>query len=233
VYISAGRNRIVAVGNPVNFEAYAIDAKGNKVQGVSAMWSFGDGTQAGGIKVSHTFKHTGDYIVILNANTGGNEAVSRAEVKAFSPEIHIALEDGAVVLQNNSAYELNIGNWKIGNFIAPSDTIIGVGKKLVLCADIPLVDGVSLYSPDGNIVTTYSKPVVEIASSTPDEIIVPLEVKNIAPAPVVTYSKPKVTQLASAAVSVVEKPKPVAQTQTITLKKQDGFFAKVWHAFFP
>jgi len=230
VYISAGRNRIVPVGNTVNFEAYAIDAKGNKVQGVSAKWSFGDGTEAGGMKVSHTYKHAGDYVVILNANVGGNDAVSRAEVKTFKPQISISLDDDAVTLQNNSAYELNIGNWRIGTFISPNDTIIGAGKKIVLSANIPLVDGDSLYSPDGNIVTMYSKPIMVTASTTPAIIPVPIIEEKIIP--VVSVAKPKPAPGLAAAIVA---PEPVVETlpaQTITLKKEDGFFSKVWRLFF-
>jgi hypothetical protein len=250
LYISAGRNRIVSVGNSVVFEAYAIDAKGAKSQNISAAWSFGDGAQARGAKVSHTYKYPGDYVVVLNANAGGNEAVSRASVRVFAPKIILFLEeDGAVSLENDFAYEINIGEWKIrganGSFVVSSDTIILPGKKLIFSKANTAIDfsksaSIELLFPDGVIGASFAKiptPIMAIASSTFP--VVPMAGKIIEPPVVakivqpVISPKPK-TQLATAALATPE-PETTATTapaQKIILKKPEGFFAKIWHFFF-
>jgi hypothetical protein len=252
LYISAGRNRTVAVGNPVIFEAYAIDAKGVKVQNVSSVWSFGDGAQGGGTKVLHTYKYSGEYAVVLNASAGGNEAVSRAEIKVFAPKINIGMEDGGgISLLNDSANEINIGGWKIssvsGTFVAAQDTIIGAGKKLVLPKAVTTVDfsrsvSVELLSPDGVIVARYAKPVITVASTTPITLATSAEIPAVQKesesviaeidAPLIIVPEPK-AKMQAAAVAVVA-PEKAASTpkQTIILKKPEGFFAKIWNFFF-
>jgi len=252
LYISAGRNRITAVGSPVVFEAFAIDAKGVKSPGITSTWSFGDGTQANGTKVTHTYKYQGDYVVVLNASVGGNEAVSRAEIKVFAPKTILAMEsDGAVSLQNDSAYEINIGGWKIAgvgrNFVASSDTIIKAGKKLIFSKVITGIDFINdvsldLLSPDGTVVASFTKPkqAMTIASTTPMEISSEGSTqrsKNVeidAPLIIVQKTKPK-TQTAGIALSVPEKVQESTDStpkQTIILKKPEGFFAKIWNFLF-
>jgi hypothetical protein len=251
LYISAGRNRIMAVGGLVSFEVFAVDSKGTKPQGIASVWSFGDGSQTNGTKVTHTYKHPGDYVVVLNANAGGNEAVSRAEVKVFVPKIILALEsDGAISLQNDSSYEINIGGWKIagvgGNFVASSDTIIKAGKKLIFSKAITGIDfsndvSINFLSPDGSIVTTFTKQKpIEVMANTISEISV--APKNIEPiteemdVPLIVVSTPNPeTQTAGVALAVPEKvqePKDSAPKQTIILKKPEGFFAKIWNFLF-
>jgi hypothetical protein len=251
------------VGSPVFFEAFAVSAKGVKSQNITSIWSFGDGTQAGGAKVTHTYKYPGDYVVVLNANTSGNEAVSRAEVKVFAPKIILATEsDGSVSLQNDSAYEINIGGWKIvasgRTFTASSDTIIKAGKKLIFPKAITGIDfsadvSVNLLSPDSIIVASFikSKPIALFATTTPMEISLgggTPKLKNTeavdevakidAPLIVVPKSKPQ-TQTASAVLAVPEKVQetktsaPAGEVkQTITLKKPEGFLTKIWNFFF-
>lgn len=249
LYISAGRNRIVAAGSPVMFEAYAIDSKGVKSQNISATWSFGDGSQAGGVKAMHTYKYPGNYIVILNANAGGNEAVSRAEVRVFAPKIILALEDdGAVSLANNSENEINIGGWKIvgtnGTFIISSDTIVKAGKKIIFPPIVTGIDfskcvSIELLSPDGVIVASFTKapkPIIVVATTTPPAILVPEKISGTTAQekiiPPIVSLKPR-TQVAAAAVAVPEtKAAETIPAQKIVLKKPEGFFAKIWNFFF-
>ncbi|MCX6739359.1 MAG: lamin tail domain-containing protein [Candidatus Parcubacteria bacterium] len=244
--VSAGRNRITAVGNSVVFETYAVDAKGGKAQNVSSLWSFGDGLQAGGSKVLHVYKYPGDYAVVLNVMSGENQAVSRAEVKVFSPEVSFEMtEDGTIFLANNSSYELNIGGWKIsgtaGNFVIAPDTIIEAGKKIIFSKAITGIDfspcqAIHLFSPDGMTVSSFEKAqkiIMPAATTTPMEIPVLVE-KKIEPvvsiAPVI--SKPKrETAVAIISVPILEKEKTMP-AQKITLKKPDGFFTKIWKMFF-
>lgn len=241
LYISAGRNRIVAVGTPVVFESYAIDAKDTKVSGISSIWSFGDGAQAGGVKVSHTYKYAGDYVVVLNANAGGNEAVARAEIRVFAPKILLSLErDGSVSLTNESLYECNLGGAYIVNgtntFIVPQDTIIKKGTKISFSKTVTSIDftsseWVNLLMPDNTIAATYTKPatsMLQVATSTESVI----EKKEVIDAPIIVVHKKKQTVLASAVLATPTKNVEDTPTERIVLKKPDGFFAKLWNSWF-
>ncbi|MFA5830400.1 MAG: lamin tail domain-containing protein [Candidatus Paceibacterota bacterium] len=251
LYISAGRNRIVSVGSPILFEAYAVDAKGEKSQNISAAWSFGDGAQAKGAKVSHTYKYSGDYVVVLNAVGDGNEAVSRASVRVFSPKIILLLEeDGAVSLANDSAYEINIGDWKIrgmnGSFVASLDTIVLPGKKIIFSKANTAIDfsksaSMELLFPDGVIAASFAKiptPIVAVASTTfpiisaSERITEPPAIVKIVQPFVSSKPKQQTAAAASVAVSEPEELAVTAPAQKIILKKPEGFFTKIWHFFF-
>ncbi len=255
LYISAGRNRIVSVGNPVTFEAYAIDAKGIKSNGVTPVWSFGDSSQAGGTKVTHIYKYPGDYVVILNASAGGNEAVSRAEVRVFAPKIILSVEtDGAVSLMNDSTNEINIGGWKIsatgGIFVISSDTIIKAGKKLIFPATVTIFDfssseSIQLLTPDGVIVTTFSKtvkPIVIFSAISPEPLINPVEISTPEPiaeeptpdALIISTPQHSKNQTASVVLAIPEKTETLAElpTQKIILGKQQGIWSRIWNFFF-
>jgi hypothetical protein len=249
LFISAGRDRIVAAGNPVSFEAFAVDAKGVKNPGISAVWSFGDGSQSFGIKTTHIYSYPGEYVVVLNVNASGKEAVSRAEVRVFAPKVSILPEEGgAVSLANESAYEVNVGGWKIaapvGTFSPASDTIIKTGKKIIFPktvtgVDFSASDSMDLFAPNTFVVSRYikdQKPIAMIAATAPLEIPVTADIA------VKKYIEPEIravpvvhkTQTVSAALAVPEKEKKeeVLPTQKIVIKKQEGFFSKMWNLFF-
>jgi len=251
VYISAGRDRIVSVGSPVIFEAYAIDEKGSKVKDISSVWSFGDGSQSGGMKVLHTYKYPGDYAVILNASAGGNEAVSRSKVRIFSPKISLEAEDdGAISLENTSEYEVNIGSWKIvggtASFVFSPDTIIGQGKKIIFPKDITGIDlsfseSLKLMSPCGIVFSEFVKKekpaAVAISSTTPAELLLPSIPKKSEPSAVSSASFSESREAPVTITSQPEKSSGIEETtgrepQTITLKKPEGFLTKMWHFFF-
>jgi len=111
--ITAGRERMALVGSPLEFDAkYSLSQKDQCVPVFK--WSFGDGFEAVGKKVVHTYKHPGEYQVVLNGNCGDYNSISRTTVKVNSPNILILnLENGDMEMLNNSNTEINIGNWKI------------------------------------------------------------------------------------------------------------------------
>ncbi len=254
-YISAGRNRVVPAGVPVSFESYTLDAKGNKVQGVSSVWSFGDGGFAGGIKTNHTYKHQGDYIVVLNGSAGGNTAVSRAEMKVFVPKLSIEIREGDIAVKNNSEYEINLGGWRLQQgssiFLIPDDTIIASKKEIIFPQEITEISlkenvPVEMLFPGGKIeASVFVSPMIPeiktvpvVATTTPS--IAVEKTNQASPQPIV---KPK-TNLASAIVAVAPKKVEAlscggetgtlcgtTSPKTLVLKKPDGFFAKFLHFF--
>jgi len=67
--ISAGRERLASVGSPVEFDSkYTLLQSGQCL--ANFKWSFGDGFDATGKDVKHTYKYPGEYQVILNGDCG-------------------------------------------------------------------------------------------------------------------------------------------------------------------
>jgi hypothetical protein len=155
--ITAGRERMALIGSPIEY-----DAKYNLLQKDQCVptfkWSFGDGFDAIGKNIAHTYKYPGEYQVVLNGNCGEYNSTSRTIVKVVYPNISIlGRSNGDIEITNNNKSEINIGNWKVKggrkDFIFPQDTIISANNKIVLSkedlgADL-LIDRISLDNPSG------------------------------------------------------------------------------------
>ncbi len=124
--IFAGNNRMTSPGSPIWFQATV--KKNTTKTGIELNWSFGDGNVGVGTLVSHTYKYSGNYVVVLNAKAGDIFSVSRLRVRVIKPNIVISEKDKYLEISNNSNTEINLFNWKIENkgkgFIFQPNTII-------------------------------------------------------------------------------------------------------------
>lgn len=141
ILVSAGRDRLVAVGAKVPFEAVLTNGKGESMDPNGVSWSFGDGSSVFGKKVEHTYRFPGTYAVVMSASNNGSDFISRANITVVLPELDFACNYslGTVCtfeIENFSKYELNLGGWMIENslsrFVFPKDTIILSKKKILL-----------------------------------------------------------------------------------------------------
>ena len=134
--ISAGRERLTAAGSSLNFDSkYSLPQDSQCAPSFS--WSFGDGFDSLGDKVSHIYKFPGEYQVVLNGICGNHTSISRTVVNVVLPVIFMSLtQNGDLKLTNNGKMEINIGKWKIKggqtDFTFPLDTIIASGKSITL-----------------------------------------------------------------------------------------------------
>ncbi len=164
--VTAGRPRLGFVGVPLFFEAKTKSSKnispGNTV---SSFWSMGDGTQKAGQFISHTYEFVGEYVVILNSQSGGVSAVSKAKVKIIEPKIIIISANAEYIeISNRDIYELNLGGFILetngSRFIIPTDTIISPHSSVKLPATVTkfsvLKDFVRVANPRGKILTVKS-----------------------------------------------------------------------------
>jgi len=166
--ISAGRERIAYVGTPLSFVA-----KHNKLnKSPDFTWSFGDATQSLGDESVHTYKHSGEYFVVLNGIYGTEKAISRTSVKVFEPQIKLSLNLGNLELKNNAENEINIGGWKIksvsSEFIIPKDTIVGSNNKIIL---LPKDIGFSFAPGDLVKIENQSMNVVAFVQIGPSDLL--------------------------------------------------------------
>lgn len=175
--ISAGRERVGYIGTPIRF-----NAKNNLSKNVSCLysWVYGDGLKDVGQSVSHVYKFSGEYNIVLNGNCGEDSAVSRTKIKILKPEINFSLiSSGDLEISNIGKTEINIGGWMIQStftqFIFPEDTIISAGGSIILSKEylkisINSAEIINLIDPsDRKIVSieSYAKnPEILVSSST-------------------------------------------------------------------
>jgi len=158
--ISAGRDRLVAIGTPVSFEAKVRSPKTAYVADVRFKWSFGDGGFMTGPFASHTYYFPGEYEVVLNGVHQMNEAAARVRVRVVDTNIVINSADSRFIeIENKSKNELNLGGYFIqsgrSQFIVPQDTLILPGKNLKIpsaVSKISFVENVEIKNPSGNVV---------------------------------------------------------------------------------
>ena len=124
--IIAGNDRTTSPGSPIWFQATI--KKNTTSAGPELNWSFGDGNIGVGSLVSHTYKYSGDYAVVLNARAGDIFSVSRLKVKVVESNLSISDKGEYLEITNNSGAEINLFNWKVENkgrgFIFQPNTII-------------------------------------------------------------------------------------------------------------
>ncbi|MBI2120750.1 MAG: lamin tail domain-containing protein [Parcubacteria group bacterium] len=166
--VSAGRERIAPAGGVLLFEAHARDEKGKSMEDAAFLWSFGDGFSGNGAEVSHFYEYPGNYIVVLNAIRQGAQAVARTAVRVFASDVVLLLAESGVVFSNRSAYEMNVGGWKLRAgeqiYVLPEDTIIGAKEDVVFSSAAAKFQttngkGVELLNPSGKVVVrTEAQP---------------------------------------------------------------------------
>ncbi len=134
--IGAGRERLGAVDESIKFKAEISDS----TQGGNFTWVFGDGYSAVGQEVSHRYLKPGRYVVVLNYSSNSLQMTSRTEVVIIEPEIKVEIKDDHVWIINQSADELNVGDWEVSTasvkYTLPTDTILLKNGHLALPVEI-------------------------------------------------------------------------------------------------
>ena len=216
--VSAGRDRLTAVGNPVVFVASPTKLQNLSEQAITYKWSFGDGATFLGKTVTHNYRHAGDYAVVLNAYGSDKQAVSRINVRVISPSILLHRISDGVEIENKSGSEINLGGWSITSsnksFVIPEDTLVSNGKKVVFAYETTgMMEGdITLLNPMKKSLAVIQTPVSNtgglptVTSDNLQNIQAKLnEVKEtlarISPAP-------KVVQVAKLSSSVLISPEP-------------------------
>jgi hypothetical protein len=150
---SAGRNRLVAIGSPIQFHA-SVGGTAQK-NGAEYKWSLGDGFIAYGEAVEHMYSFAGDYVVVLTVSNGPKVAVHRINVRVVNPDLSARHIDGGIEIKNNGKDEVNLFKWEVSSgdasYDVPADLIVMPAKSVVLDALISkLPDG-------GDIVVTNAE----------------------------------------------------------------------------
>jgi hypothetical protein len=165
------------VGNSIVFVVTPTKLQNVSANNIRYEWSFGDGSVSQGNTVSHAYRFSGEYSVVVNAYYSDKEAVSRVLVKVVEPKLSLEKISGGLSVTNNSGSEINLGGWnlvgktKVFNF--PKDTLISNNKKIIFADEITGIndDGVRLENPLGkSYADIFSIPTVLGASIDSEKI---------------------------------------------------------------
>ncbi|MEK7227334.1 MAG: helix-hairpin-helix domain-containing protein [Patescibacteria group bacterium] len=132
ITVSAGRDRIGAVGSPLEFRA---ETDLPYTRSSLFKWNFGDGTEGAGEALNHTYEYPGDYTVVLNVTLPEGQVVSRVNVKIIEPQVTIvSATPERIELKNNAKQEVSLYGRALLNgpkfFTFPQDTIIKPGQSI-------------------------------------------------------------------------------------------------------
>lgn len=162
--VSAGRKRVVPLGNEVHFKANLVKFSGISKENISYIWNMGDGSVKEGREIVHSYPFDGEYIIILNAYSGSSVAVARTEVSVYLPKVEIAQSDEfGVSVMNSLKLDMNLTGWKMKDdkgkyFTFPMDTIIAGNQAIKFSTQVLGINTeglVGLLNPQGK--TIYEK----------------------------------------------------------------------------
>jgi len=128
--LGAGRNRIVSLYTPIEFEAY-ISKTETKPR---YMWNFGDFETDKGRKVQHIYEYTGTYEVVLEGIIKDYKGISRTEVQVVEPQLDIIQATTTINVHNRAKQEINLGGFtflfKEEKLEIPRNTIVKGGQTI-------------------------------------------------------------------------------------------------------
>ena len=174
--------KIIPAGADVDFNVKAVDKDKKAIFGLDFAWSFGDGGEKFGQKVSHHYTYPGEYTLVASADgyTVGGEA--RMNVLVITPDISILkvgkdLKENFIDLKNNTEYDLILSDFylNIDNIFykLPKNFTILKGKTVHVSGEavgfkLPATK-ISLNYPNKNLLLSYfpiSDNLVSTTSST-------------------------------------------------------------------
>ena len=126
------------VNQEIGIEAIPKGVGKTVASSLSYTWNFGDTYTGEGKKNTHIFEYPGEYIVIVEAEFGKEKAQARQEIVVLPVTLSISrMENGDVVLKNNSKQEVDLGGFTLqglGAFVFPKLTLLKAGGTLTVSA---------------------------------------------------------------------------------------------------
>lgn len=144
IFASAGKDKIVVVGAQITFEGRAYGLKKEPLENARFLWNFGDGTTGEGKMITHTYRHPGNYITVLDVSSGYFSGSDRLNVRADPSPLSISsISDGSgyfIEISNKSNADIDISFWSLALdekiFVIPKNTFVTGGKKLAFLNEV-------------------------------------------------------------------------------------------------
>ncbi|MBU2633051.1 lamin tail domain-containing protein [Patescibacteria group bacterium] len=136
----AGKDKTMIVGALGEFRGEGFGLGNEPLENARYLWNFGDGSTKEGQNVTHFYKYTGKYRVVLDVSSGGYSSLDIMEVTVVPNEVFISEiktgPDSFIELENKSNREINISGWMFHldfqKFIFPQNSFIKEKSFLVI-----------------------------------------------------------------------------------------------------
>src|SRR3989338_3828198 len=156
--------RTISSGADTPFTAVVYDNKGNRRDGATVTWSFGDGMRRTGASVYHKYYEPGEYVAVVRATTSdGGDALVETVITVKNAGITIAsVSPRGITLTNSDSRTLDLSLWRLSmggqEFKIPEDTQILAGRAVLFPSQViglPAAGSASLLYPSGEVAATY------------------------------------------------------------------------------
>lgn len=125
------------------------------------LWNFGDGTTDNNQTTTHSYLYPGQYIVTLLVGDGEFSDFDSLIVNVYDNSIIINEFnpwESWIEIYNQSEQIANLSNWKINDFVFPSNSLISPKQYLVLTKEVTNLEldeenTISLIYPDDSIIS--------------------------------------------------------------------------------
>lgn len=228
ITVSAGEDLRAFSRMEMHLRGTALGLYDEELPYASYRWNFGDGVQALGKDVTHTFRFPGEYVVTLEVRHGDRVATDR--LTAFITEPGVALvetvpgDSGYIALKNLSAREIDLSNWSLHadekTFVFPPNSFILPGRTLKLANEMtglrPAGGNAVLMLPGGALVAGGTQLSPTKTESLPETHTASSKTSVLASAPAASTEHPKASG-ANARVS----PTPAEQAATVIWTREE------------
>jgi len=148
--LSVDAPAVAYVNRPVTLTAEASGIGSALIESLDYTWNFGDLTTATGRRVTHTYEHPGEYVVVLFGSYARHSAQVRHEVTVLPVRFSLAMTSaGEIQIQKNMQYEVDLGGFTLtgiseitipkhtlirprGTITVPGDTLTGGRRDIVV-----------------------------------------------------------------------------------------------------
>lgn len=158
------------VNQPVNFDVTPSGVGRTIASSLHYRWSFGDTNTATGKSVEHVFSHSGNYVVVVEAEYKRQIQRTRHQIVVLPVALTLReLDDGNFAIQNNSQTEIDLGGYRlVGNktFTIPDYTILLPRSQIVVNRDNFLTKPVS------QVVALYDQVDQQTAMHLPEHLAI-------------------------------------------------------------
>lgn len=160
--------KIAYVNQGVAFDVVAEGIGPHLIESLQYSWNFGDTYTSEGKKVTHAFRHPGEYVVMLFASYARHSGTARHEITVLPTSFSISrTESGDVLIHNNARYEVDLSG-----FLVRGDRTITIPGGTILLPNATLtIERSRLESGVQKMIALYDGARILVASSMPMSVI--------------------------------------------------------------
>lgn len=131
--VSIEAPRIAYVNQRVTFKAEASGLGKTLLNSLVYAWNFGDTYTADSKEPSHVYEYPGDYVVVSSAAFASHHEIVRHEITVLPVSFTLTrTERGDMLLHNESAHEVDLGGFTLGEFTFPKFSIVKANGTITI-----------------------------------------------------------------------------------------------------